>query len=88
MDKKWVLYILQCKDQSLYTGITKDLEKRLKMHREGNGAKYTCGRAPLILRYCEECENHSQALRREMELKKLTRKEKLALCNIDPREDI
>ena len=76
MDNKWYLYILHCKDNTLYTGITTDVEKRLEAHRSGKGAKYTRGRTPLELVYREECENHSHALRREWEIKKLTRTEK------------
>lgn len=80
MDKKWVLYILECKDGTLYTGITDNLERRIAAHCAGKGAKYTRGRGPLTLRYTEACENHSQALRREIAVKKLTREEKEALC--------
>ena len=79
MEKKWTLYILQCKDGTLYTGITDDLERRLAQHRAGKGAKYTRGRAPLTLVYQESCENHSHALRREIEIKRLSRPEKLIL---------
>ena len=80
MEKNWVLYILRCKDGTLYTGITDDLPRRLKAHREGKGAKYTRGRAPLTLCYTEPCENHSQALRRECTVKKQTKAQKEALC--------
>ena len=75
----WYLYILRCKDGSLYTGITTDMEKRLEAHRSGKGAKYTRGRAPLELVYTEECGEHSTALRRELEIKTLSREEKLKL---------
>ena len=75
----WYLYILRCKDGSLYTGITTDVEKRLEAHRSGKGAKYTRGRGPLELVYREECGDHSDALRRELEIKALTREEKLTL---------
>ena len=81
MAKQWVLYILECKDGTLYTGITDDLERRLCAHRAGKGAKYTRGRAPLTLRYTENCEDHGSALRREFAIKKLTKAEKLALCS-------
>lgn len=81
MEKQWVVYILECKDDSLYTGITDDLDRRLAAHRAGKGAKYTRGRAPLILRYVEECEDHSSALRREYAIKQLCRAEKLELCS-------
>lgn len=80
MEKEWVLYILECKDGTLYTGITDNLERRLAAHRAGKGAKYTRGRCPLELRYLEKCENHSQALRREYAVKSLSKEEKLKLC--------
>ena len=72
----WHLYILRCKDASLYTGITTDVEKRLAVHRAGKGAKYTRGRSPLELVYQEELPDHSAALRRECEIKSLSRAEK------------
>lgn len=74
------VYILRCKDESLYTGWTNDLEHRLAMHRAGKGAKYTRGRGPLTLVYSEELECKEDALRRECEIKKLPRASKLALC--------
>ncbi len=76
----WFLYILECGDGSLYTGIARDVERRLEAHRSGRGAKYTRGRGPLTLRYTERCGTHSQALRRELAVKALSREEKLALC--------
>lgn len=79
MEKAWVLYILECGDGTLYTGITDDLERRLKAHTTGKGAKYTRGRGPLKLRYQESCEDHSAALRREIAIKRLTRTQKMAL---------
>jgi putative endonuclease len=75
----WYLYILRCKDNTLYTGITTDVEKRLEAHRAGKGAKYTRGRGPLELVYREECGDHPNALRREAEIKRLPREEKLRL---------
>ena len=75
----WYLYILECGDGTLYTGITNDLEKRLEAHRSGKGAKYTRGRGPLELKYQEAWESHGEALRREHAVKRLTRKEKLEL---------
>lgn len=80
MDKQWVVYILECGDGTLYTGITDDMERRLRLHAQGKGAKYTRGRGPLILRYREQCPDHSTALKREAQIKRLARKEKLALC--------
>ena len=79
MEKGWKLYILRCGDGSLYTGITTDVEKRLEAHRSGKGAKYTRGRGPLELVYREECGSHSDALRRELEIKSLPREEKMRL---------
>ena len=75
----WYLYILRCGDGSLYTGITTDVEKRLEAHRSGKGAKYTRGRGPLELVYREESGDHSEALKRELEIKALSREEKLKL---------
>ena len=48
MEKEWTVYILQCRDGTLYTGITDDLQRRLRAHQEGKGAKYTRGRGPLV----------------------------------------
>ena len=76
MEHSWKLYILRCGDGSLYTGITTDVEKRLEAHRSGKGAKYTRGRGPLELVYREECGEHSAALKREHEIKQLSRQEK------------
>lgn len=76
MEGNWYLYILRCGDGTLYTGITNDVEKRLAAHRAGKGAKYTRGRGPLELVYREELPDHSAALKREHEIKGLTRLEK------------
>ena len=77
--KTWKLYILRCGDGSLYTGIALDVQARLTQHREGTGAKYTRGRGPLELVYQEECGDHSAALKREYEVKSLTRQDKMKL---------
>ena len=79
--KQWQVYILQCSDGTLYTGATDDLEKRIRTHNLGLGAKYTRGRRPVILRYREECNDRSTALKREYQMKQLSRSEKLSLCN-------
>ena len=76
MGDKWYVYILRCGDGTLYTGITTDVSRRLQMHRSGRGAKYTRGRQPLELVYTEACEDHSQALKREWQIKQLPRAEK------------
>lgn len=79
MEKQWCVYILECGDGSLYTGITDDLPRRLQAHSSGRGAKYTRGRGPLKLRYQQLCQDRSAALRREMQIKALPRSEKLKL---------
>ena len=78
--RQWVVYILQCGDGCLYTGITDDLSRRLAAHSDGKGAKYTRGRGPFTVRYVENCESHSAALRREYQIKSLTRAQKMKLC--------
>lgn len=75
-DSVWYLYIIRCRHGELYTGITVDVEKRFAAHCAGKGAKYTRGRGPLTLVYKEECGNHSDALRRELQVKALTREKK------------
>ncbi len=79
MESVWYLYILRCKDDTLYTGITTQVDKRLEAHRSGHGAKYTRGRGPLELVYQEVCASHSAALKRELAVKALSREEKEAL---------
>ncbi len=79
MDKSWYVYILRCGDDTLYCGITPDLEKRLEQHRSGKGAKYTRGRGPLELVYSEALPSRSEALKREAAIKRLRREEKLQL---------
>ena len=76
MGTNWHLYILRGGDGTLYTGITTDVARRLEAHRQGRGAKYTRGRGPLELAYQEECGTHSQALRRELEVKAMPRAQK------------
>lgn len=75
-------YILECKDGSLYTGWTNNLEKRVKDHNDGKGAKYTKFRRPVVLVYHEKFETKEEAMRREYAIKQMTRaqKEKLIFC--------
>ena len=75
----WYVYILRCGDDTLYCGITPDIEKRLEQHRSGKGAKYTRGRGPLELVYSEVCGTHSDALKWEAAIKRLTRPQKMIL---------
>jgi putative endonuclease len=79
----WQVYLLKCCDDSLYCGISNDLEKRLKQHSGEikRGAKYTLSRKPCVLVYQEQAENRSEALKREAEIKKMTRPAKLALVD-------
>ncbi len=73
------VYIIKCKDDTLYTGWTTDVAARINAHNEGAGAKYTKGRGPVTLIHTEAFESKSDALRREMAIKKLSREEKLKL---------
>ncbi len=76
---QWVVYIVECRDGSLYTGITNDLEKRLAAHNDGTGARFTRGRRPVKLRFCEKHHDRSNASKREAQVKKLSRSDKLRL---------
>ena len=73
------VYMLLCADGTLYTGWTNDMEKRLAAHRAGKGAKYTRSRLPVRLVYLEQLETKREAMRRECAVKRLSRREKLAL---------
>ena len=75
----WVVYILECTDGSLYTGMTNDLTRRMNAHATGKGAKYSKRRGPFTVRYTEALDTKSAALRREAAIKSLTRSAKMAL---------
>ena len=77
----WHVYILECADGSLYTGVARDLNDRIAAHNDGSGAKYTRSRRPVKLRYHEQAADRSAALRREALLKKLSRTDKLQLIS-------
>ena len=77
----WFVYILRCGDGTLYTGVTDDVQRRMAAHRAGKGAKYTRGRGPLELVYTQEQPDKSAALRREFQIKKLTRPQKERLIS-------
>ena len=79
----WYLYIIECSDESLYTGITKDLERRVSEHNAKNGAKYVKGKLPVKLVYSELYNSHEEALKREIEIKRLNRTKKLELISGD-----
>jgi predicted GIY-YIG superfamily endonuclease len=76
--KKWSLYILKCGDGTLYTGITVDLQKRIEKHRNGAASKYTRSRMPVRMVHREACKGRSDALKQELAIKKLSRKDKEA----------
>ena len=76
-------YILRCRDGSLYTGWTNNLEKRLNCHNAGKGAKYTKARLPVELAYFETFQTKKEAMQREWEIKKMTRKEKIELIGAE-----
>lgn len=73
------IYIVECRDKTLYTGYTTDLDKRIKTHNAKKGAKYTRGRTPVILKYYEEFNNKADAVKRESQIKKLKRAKKTDL---------
>jgi putative endonuclease len=77
--KRWLVYILECRDGTLYTGVTKDLPRRLAAHQRGIASKYTRARLPVRLVFREARHTRSSALRREAFIKTLTRREKLVL---------
>ena len=75
----WIIYIVECSDGSLYTGITNDLARRVEEHGTGKGAKYTKHRGPVTVRYTEQQDSKGAALTREASIKSLRRGDKLAL---------
>lgn len=82
VESNWCVYILECGDGSLYTGVTNNLALRIKHHQTGQGAKYTRSHLPVKLAYFESQPDKSSALQREIIIKKLPRIEKLKLKNL------
>jgi len=78
----WFCYLLRCADDTLYCGITNDLEKRLAAHNAGTASKYTRTRLPVELVFAEPCADRSAASKREMEIKSLKRADKLELIRL------
>jgi len=76
----WFVYVVRCRDGTLYTGISRDVEARLEKHNRGKGARYTRGRGPVALVHSERKSSHTAALRREAAIKALPRRQKLALA--------
>ena len=81
----WLVYLLRCRDGSLYTGITNDLPKRLKAHDAGKASRYTRSRLPVSLAYTEPQPSKSRALKREAAIKKLSRRQKDILIGATPK---
>ncbi len=82
----WTVYVVRCRDGTLYTGVTTDLERRLAEHNSGSGGSYTRSRIPLVMVYCEAAKDRSGALRREYAIKRLRRAQKedlVAGCDLD-----
>jgi predicted GIY-YIG superfamily endonuclease len=78
---RWYLYLVECRDGTLYTGITNNLHRRLSEHNNGTASRYTRSRLPVKLIYRERCPNKSSALKKEYEMKSLSRKEKEEYIN-------
>lgn len=78
----WLVYVLRCRDESLYTGITNDLAKRLAAHAAGRASKYTRSRLPVRIAYQERQATKSLALKREAAIKRMPRREKLSLVGV------
>ena len=83
----WTVYILECADSSLYTGITTDLARRIIQHKTGKGARYTHGRGPFRLVHQELHKNRAEASKREIMIKAMTRVRKLALIQGVPQNE-
>lgn len=75
------VYIVECKDGTLYTGWTVDIKSRIKVHNQGKGAKYTRGRCPVRLKFCEAYREKAEATKREYAIKQMSREQKLKLIN-------
>ena len=86
MEKEWIVYILECGDGTLYTGITDDLQRRLRAHAAGKGAKYTRGRGPLKLCSWEAVPDKRAALKRELAIKRLPKNRKMAIIHENERK--
>ena len=80
----WHVYIIECSDGSLYTGITNDLDRRITAHNDGRGAKYTKSRRPVRLRYSELAADRKNATQREYAIKSLRKAEKMRLITPEP----
>ena len=80
MSQRWTVYVISCSTGELYTGCTVDIERRIAQHNAGTASRFTRARRPVTLVYQEGCEDRSAALRRELQIKRMTRVEKIALA--------
>ncbi len=80
---RYFVYVLLCRDNTLYTGWTTDLIERLGKHNGGKGAKYTRSRRPVCIVYAEEMKSKSDAMKEEYRIKQLSREEKIKLCQLE-----
>jgi putative endonuclease len=78
-EKSWYVYMARCRDGSIYTGISVDVERRIELHNDGKGARFTAGRRPVSLLYTEQHSDEGSARRREAEIKKWRKMKKEAL---------
>ena len=81
MTQEWYFYLLRCRDNSLYAGVTTDLAARVNKHNEGKGAKYTASRRPVKMVYSEKCDGSSEAKKREVEVKRWPKSRKESLIS-------
>ena len=88
LNSEWYFYIVRCKDNSFYSGMTNDLTKRIEEHNNGTGAKYTHSRKPVALVYSEKCSSASEARKREAQVKKWPRAKKEELITAGPRASL
>jgi len=79
--EKWFLYLVRCSDESIYTGITKNVDARIEKHNQGRGAKFTASRRPVALMYQEKHKNRVSAMKREIEIKRWSKNKKENLSN-------
>ena len=90
MEPAWQVYLLRCADGTLYTGVARDLQRRLRQHNGelAGGARYTSGRRPVALLWSEGCENRSSAQVREAAIRRLSRRQKLALVDGEDADEL
>lgn len=87
MEKQYYVYLLECCDKTLYCGYTTDIAERVAKHNQGKGAKYTKGRLPVRLVYKESYNSKTEALKREYNIKQLSRERKLALIEKENKDE-